>query len=325
MAAQAMPLDSYTQRFLERLAATNRSSAPAQTLSDRRAALQQLLAFACHAEEVRGVEERTIPGAVGPLRARLYTPLEPSEQILPGLIYFHGGGLVAGSLESHDPICRAIANASGCRLISIDYRLAPEAPFPAAVEDGRAATRWIAEHAQEIHLDPRRLGLCGDSAGATLAAVVSQSLGDSEEVGLAFQFLLCPIVDFGAETSSRRNFGQGYFLEEATLASDLSYYLGPSGNPLDPRISPLRATDFSRLPPSCIHTAEFDPLRDEGEAYAHRLRSVGMKVICRRHPGMIHMFYGMGTLIPYAKRAYELMGTDIRSMLAETTSAGDSP
>jgi len=155
--------------------------------------------------------------------------------------------------------------------------------------------------------------------------VVSQLVGLTEEVELAVQFLLCPILDFGADTDSRRAFGRGYFLEEATLASDLLYYLGSGSNPLDPRISPLRAADFGRLPPSCIHTAEYDPLRDEGEAYARRLQLSGVRTSYRRHPGMIHMFYGMGTLIPYAKRAYELMGTDIRSMLAETTSAGDSP
>ena len=314
---QLMPLDSHAKRFLQRVAATNPASPLELSVRDRRAALEQLLRIASRAEEVESIAERAVPGAEGPLQVRIYTPLHASEALLPGLIYFHGGGLVAGSLDSHDPICRALSNASGCRVIAIDYRLAPEARFPAAVEDGCAAARWVAQHLEDFGVEPERLGVCGDSAGATLAAVVSQSVGATGEVAFALQFLLCPILDFGACTDSRQRYGEGYFLDAQTLAHDLMHYLGPDADPADPRVSPLRAARFEHMPPTCIHTAEFDPLRDEGEAYAHRLRSAGVRVSYRCHPGMIHLFYGLGALIPYAAEAFRLMGTDIRAQLAQ--------
>ena len=311
-----MPIDPHAKRFLERLAAS-KSSAALQSVSDRRTALQQLLTFGGRREEVKAVEDRLVPGAQGLLRARLYTPLGAADSALPTLIYFHGGGLVAGNLETHDQIARALSNASGCRLISIDYRLAPEAPFPAAVEDGYAATRWVAEHADELGADPDRLGLCGDSAGATLAAVVAQAVGARGDIKLALQFLLCPIMDFRARTQSRRAFGEGYFLDQATLTHDLEHYLGSRDESSDPRVSPLMAQAVGGLPPSCVHTAEFDPLRDEGEAYALRLQRAGIRTTYRCHPGMIHLFYGLGALIPYAADAFRLAGADIRAMLAQ--------
>ena len=203
-------------------------------------------------------------------------------------------------------------------LVSVDYRLAPEYPFPAAIRDGCHATVWVASHARELGIDPARIGVCGDSAGATLAAVVCQTLSASGEARLALQFLLCPIMDFCARTASRRDFAVGYLADEATLDHDLKHYLGADGDPAHPRVSPLRAPDISDLPPTCIHTAEFDPLRDEGAAYAGRLGEAGIKTTYRCHSGMIHLFYGMGALIPYAATAYEMIGSDIRSLLGET-------
>jgi acetyl esterase/lipase len=236
----------------------------------------------------------------------------------PALIYFHGGGLVAGSLDTHDPICRSLSNASGCMLLSVDYRLAPEYPFPAAIADGCHATEWVVRHAEELGIDPARIGVCGDSAGATLAAVVCQAVAAGGRGRLALQFLLCPIMDFCASTDSRRDYAAGYLVDQATLDHDLKYYLGADGDPMHPRVSPLRAAEVTNLPPTCIHTAEFDPLRDEGAAYAERLREAGVKTTYRCHSGMIHLFYGMGGLIPYVATAYRQMGTDIRSMLGES-------
>jgi acetyl esterase/lipase len=249
------------------------------------------------------------------LRLRVYTPLAATATELPGLVFFHGGGLVAGSLDSHDPICRSLSNASGCRLIAVDYRLAPEHPFPAAIGDAYAATCAIARRAREFGIDAARLAVGGDSAGATLAAVVSQMAAASGEPPLALQVLLCPIMDFGAQTGSRRDFAAGYFVDQATLEHDLRHYLGSEGDPTDPRVSPLRAGELGALPPACIHTAEFDPLRDEGAAYAERLRGAGVRTHYHCHPGMIHLFYGMGALVPYAAKAYECIGADIRSLL----------
>ncbi|MDB6091357.1 MAG: hypothetical protein JWN85_4141 [Gammaproteobacteria bacterium] len=311
-----MPLDPGAKRFLDRLAALNPPSVLALTVAERRLGLQQLLSFSGPPPAVSRVGKRTLAGPGGLLELRIYTPADPGSLPLPALIYFHGGGLVAGSLETHDPICRSLSNASGCLVLAVDYRLAPEHPFPAAITDGYEATLWIAAHTAELGIDPQRLGICGDSAGATLAAVVCQAIAAASETHLALQFLLCPILDFCATTASRREYATGYLVDLATLDHDLKHYLGSDANPADPRISPLRAADLRDLPPTCIHTAEFDPLRDEGAAYAERLKDAGVKTIYRCHSGMIHLFYGMGTLIPYAASAYRLIGTDIRSMLA---------
>ena len=312
-----MPLDAKARRFLDTLAAMNPPNALTLTVSERRSAVAQLLGFCGRPETVGAISELTLPGPDGALRLRMYAPAGalPGD-VLAGLIYFHGGGLVAGSLDTHDPICRCLSNASGCRVLSVDYRLAPEHPFPAALADGCAATAWIVRHAGELAVDPRRLGLSGDSAGATLAAVVCQATAAAGGIPVAFQFLLCPITDFAAESDSRRTLAQGYLLDRDTLEHDLRYYLTPNTDRADPRISPLRAADLSRLPPTLVHTAEFDPLRDEGHAYAQRLSREGVRTIYRCHPGMIHLFYGMRGVIAYAGAAFELMGADIRSLLA---------
>ncbi len=313
-----MPLDPRAKRFLDTLAASGAASTLALTVEQRRRSLAQLLSFAGPLPTVGGVEERTFLRPAASLRVRTYAPAGVgAHEVLPGLVYFHGGGLVAGSLETHDGICRALAAASRCRLLSVDYRLAPEHSFPAAIDDGLAATWWVATHAAELGLDPDRLGVCGDSAGATLAAVVCQSAAALGQPRLACQFLLCPIMDYAAESDSRRSLAQGYLIDRATLEHDLRHYLGPEADRADPRVSPLRAPGVMNLPPTVIHTAEFDPLRDEGAAYAERLRAAGVKITYRCHPGMIHLFYGLGALIPYAGAAFGLMGADVRSLMAK--------
>jgi acetyl esterase len=311
-----MPLDARAKRFLDTLAALNPPSALSLTAVERREALKHLLSFSGQSEAVTAVENRALPGPSGAIAVRLYTPAQAqAAETLAGLIYFHGGGLVAGSLDTHDPICRSLANSSGCRVLSVDYRLGPENPFPAAIEDGCAATAWIAAHARELDLDPGRLGISGDSAGATLAAVVCQMLARSPQRSLTFQFLLCPIMDFAAESASRRAFARGYLVDRETLEHDLKHYLRAAVDPTDPRVSPLRRADLSALPPTIIHTAECDPLRDEGRAYAERLETAGVRTLYRCHPGMIHLFYGMRGLIPYAGVAFAQMGADIRDLL----------
>lgn len=311
-----MPLDPRAKRFLYRLAALNPPSVLALTVTERRDGLRELLSFSGPPAPVGRIEERSLPGPTGaPLALRIYTPADVDGGLLPGLVYFHGGGLVAGTLDTHDPICRALSNAAGCVVVSVDYRLAPEHPFPAAITDGCCATVWIARNAGELGVDSARLGICGDSAGATLAAVICQTLSETGETRLALQFLLCPITDFCADTASRRDFASGYLVDQATLEHDLRYYLGADGDATHPRVSPLRSPDLRYLPPTCIHTAEFDPLRDEGAAYADRLREAGVTTTYRCHSGMIHLFYGMGALLPYTATAYQLIGNDIRSML----------
>jgi acetyl esterase/lipase len=312
-----MPLDPKVRRFLDTLAAINPPSALTLSVEERRAGLAHLLSFFGPVEEVGAVDQFELPGPEGALAVRVYTPAGTRiDERLPGMVYFHGGGLVAGSLGTHDPVCRSLSNASGCRVLSVDYRLAPEHRFPCALADGCASLEWIAAHADELYIDRERLGISGDSAGATLAAAVCHLITAAGHSSLRFQFLLCPIMDFAAETESRRSLAEGYLVDRDTLEHDLKHYLPEGTERDDPRISPLRAADVSRVPPTAVHTAEFDPLRDEGHAYSERLRRNGIRTLYRCHPGMIHLFYGMRGLITYAQVAYAQMGADIRSLLA---------
>src|ERR1700683_5126079 len=240
-----MPLDPRAKRFLDTLAAMNPANALSQTMQERRGAVAQLLSFSGAPETVGAIATRTVPGPQGPLQLRLYTPAGfAPEHLLPGLIYFHGGGLGAVSRHTHDPSCRSLSNSILCRVVSVDYRLAPEHPFPAAVADGCAATTWAAAHAGELAIDPQRLGVSGDSAGATLAAVVCQQVSASRQVRLAFQFLLCPIMDFASESDSRRALGRGYLVDRDTFEDDLKHYTPPGTVRAKPQGSPLRAAEL---------------------------------------------------------------------------------
>jgi acetyl esterase len=308
-----VPLDPHVARLLESLAMSPPRSAADLSVQERRLALARLLAFGGEPDAVDGVAECVATGPDWSLTLRVYAPLQADSAVLPGLVYFHGGGLVAGSLDTHDGICRALANASRCKVLSVAYRLAPEARFPAALEDACRATRWVAANAGPLGLDPAKLGVGGDSAGGTLAAAVAQRLSIPGEPKLAFQLLLCPILDYGARTESRRLFEAGHLLDRCMIEHDLACYLRAGDDPADPRVSPLRASRLGGLPPAVIHTAECDPLRDEGALYADRLRDAGAPVRYRCHSGMIHLFYGLKDLIPYAVEAIRLMGADVRA------------
>lgn len=264
---------------------------------------------------VATVEDRRLPGPGGPLLVRVYTP-EGAGRSAAGLLYFHGGMGVFCDVQTHDGLCRLLANASGCRVASVDYRMAPEHPFPAAVEDCYWAARWIAEHAAELGLDPARLAIGGDSHGGTLAAVVCQLAKDAGGPALALQALFCPVLDLAAETPSRREFASGHFLDKSTLDWAVAQYCVGGEDLADPRISPLRAAELAGLPPAHIHTAEFDPMRDEGKAYADALTAAGVDVRHVCHAGMIHHFYGMAGAIPYARAAIEDAGAAIKDALA---------
>jgi acetyl esterase/lipase len=215
---------------------------------------------------------------------------------------------VAGGLDTHDGLCRRLAASSGVKLLAVDYRLAPEHHFPAALDDALFAVRWAAAEAQALDFDPDRLGEAGDSAGGGLAAAGAQS-GDAPP--LALQVLLCPILDPAAERPSRRAFGEGYFVESAALADDLRAYCGEAVDPGDPRVSPLRARDLSGQPPTLVHVAECDPFRDEGMAYAERLSQAGVAVRCVCWPGMIHYFYALALGVPAAGPAVDAIGAEI--------------
>jgi acetyl esterase len=314
-----MPLDPRVKRFLNLLAAGNPADARRATVAERRAGLIELMKFAGPETGLERVEDRTLRGPGGALRIRIYSPCAAT--ILPGLIYFHGGGLVAGSLDTHDSIARALAHAGGARVLSVDYRLAPEHPFPAALEDAEAAVRYIGGHAQQLGINASRLGISGDSAGATLAAATCQAMARAAVAGaagppLALQLLICPILDYSGSTPSKRELASGYLVDQATLDHDLMHDAPQGADPADPRISPLLAADVTGMPRTLIHPAEFDPLRDEGRNYFERLTQARNEVSYTCHPGMIHLFYGLGAVIPYARTAFEQIGGEIRAALA---------
>ena len=311
-----MPLDPRVERFLNALAAGKPPNPRGTSVDQRRTSLSELMQLSGPTVAVGHVEERTVPGPAGPLAIRIYTPSGAGTALLPGLVYFHGGGMVSGSVATHDPIGRALASAGGCRVISVEYRLAPEFPFPAALEDALAAVTHVAAHAALFGVDGARLGLCGDSAGGTLAAATCQSVARIGGPPLALQLLICPILDYSRRTDSRRALAAGLLIDQATLDHDLLHYAPPGVDPADPRISPLRADDLSGLPRTLIHTAEFDPVRDEGHAYYESLRRAHLDVSYTCHPGMIHLFYGLGSVIPYARTAFEMMGNELRAAFA---------
>jgi len=308
-----VPLDPRVKRFLDALAAGKPPNALETTVEERRLGLTELMKLAGPGAAVGRVEDRTLPGPAGALGIRIYTPLDAGPGLLPGIIYFHGGGLVAGTVATHDPIGRALANSGACRVVSVDYRLAPEHPFPAALDDALAAVRHIGAHAAEFGIDGLRLGLCGDSAGGTLAAATAQTVARIGSPRLALQLLICPILDYSRSTESKRDLASGYLVDQATLDHDLLHYAPPGTDPANPRISPLRAEDVGGLPRTLIHTAEFDPLRDEGRDYFDRLARAHTEVSYTCHPGMIHLFYGLGAVIPYARTAFEQIGGEIRA------------
>jgi acetyl esterase len=213
------------------------------------------------------VEDLTIPGPGGAVPVRVYASERAG--VRPALIYFHGGGFVFGNLDTHDAVCRALAKESGAVVISVDYRLSPEHKFPAAVEDSHAVTVWVAANAEHLGVDARRIAVGGDSAGGNLATVVAMRCRDAGGPALASQVLLYPVMDFSSfETGSHREWGEGYFLTRAAMDWFSGHYLASADLARHPEASPLLAPDLRGLPPALVITAEFDPLRDEGEAYA---------------------------------------------------------
>jgi acetyl esterase len=250
---------------------------------------------------VASTEDRTVPGAAGDLRARVYRP--EGEGPFPTVVFFHGGGWVIGDLDTHDNMARNICRSSGAVVLAVDYRLAPEHPFPAAADDAVAAARWAAGHLDELG-GGARLGIAGDSAGGNLTAVVAQAL-HADGTPLAGQFLIYPAVDVEGEYPSRLENAKGYFLEQDTMDWFYGHYVATEGDARDPRLSPLHAGDLSGQPPAVVVTAEYDPLRDEGEAYGEALRAAGVDVDVTRYDGMIHGFFDMGTISPAAQAAID--------------------
>src|ERR1700733_2692338 len=249
------------------------------------------------------VENLAVPGPGGEIPVRVYA-IERGGALRPALVYFHGGGFVFGNLDTHDAVCRSIAKESGAVVISVDYRLAPESKFPAAVEDSYAATIWVAANAERLGIDANRIAVGGDSAGGNLAAVIAMRCRDAGGPALAAQVLLYPVTDYTTyETDSHRDFGEGDFLTRGAMDCFTGHYLASGDQKRHPEVSPLHAPNLSNLPPALVITAEFDPLRDEGEAYAQRLEQAGVPVTVSRYPGMVHGFVSMHGVISGGKQA----------------------
>jgi acetyl esterase len=261
-----------------------------------------------------------------PLPARLTRPAgSTAGNPLPLLIYFHGGGWTVGDLDSYDCLCRLLANQAACAVLSVDYRLAPEHPFPAAVEDADLAVRWAADQAAQLVVDPRRIAVGGDSAGGNLAAVAAILARDRGQPPLVFQLLIYPATDQGSERPSQRQFGRGYLLDLESIRYFQHKYLRHARDYADWRASPLLAADLSRLPPALVITAGFDPLLDDCIAYADRLAAAGVPVEYRCYEGMIHGFITLGKVFPIAGEAIALAATALEAAFiasGEESSAG---
>ena len=298
-----MPLDPQlveVLRLIERAANPEYSTlspAEARSLHNRKAPILDATRQPVHRSE-----DRTIAGPGGALALRLFWAREARDP-MPVLVWFHGGGHVVGSLDSYDSICRRLALGADCIVASVDYRLAPEHKFPAAVEDSEAAVRWVAKHANDIGGDPARIAVGGDSAGANLAAVVAILARDVIAPPLVFQLLIYPPTAPQPDSPSHFEFDDGYLLTRRNILWFHGHYLRGDGDRNDFRYAPLLTPDLSRLPPALVIVAGYDPLRDEGIAYARRLEEAGNRVELTNYEGMVHPFFSMAGALEQARAA----------------------
>ena len=262
---------------------------------------------------VKRVENLMIPGPKGEIPIRLYYP--SGDPPFAVLVYFHGGGWVMGDLDTHHGVCHALAKQSSCLVVSVDYRLAPEHRYPAAVEDAYAATSWVAQHTDAIQANPDRLAVGGDSAGGHLAAVVALMARDRNGPRIDLQALIYPITDFNFSTPSYIENKEGYMLTSDLMKWFWNHFIEDEGQANDPYVSPLRAKNFSDLPQALIITAEYDPLRDEGQAYGKKLQEAGVNVTLSRYPGMIHGFIRMTARLDKAKEALDEIAGKLKGIL----------
>ena len=293
-----MPLHPQTQVLLDELAKAgdfDLTTLPPEAVRE----VYRQMSAARSEVTVGAIADRTIPGPNGPIPIRVYTPGSASGA---AIVYYHGGGWVIGGIDTHDPTCRALANAAGTTVVSVDYRLAPEHKYPAAADDCYAALRWVAEYGRELGVDPSRLAVAGDSAGGNLAAVTALLARERRGPGLRFQLLIYPVTDHRFDTASYRDNAEGFMLTTKQMQWFWDHYLERADQGDETSASPLRAKDLAGLPPALVITAEYDPLRDEGEAYGRRLAHAGVATTIRRYDGGIHGFGAFTAILPLARR-----------------------
>ena len=309
-----MPLDPQVQKLLNELKAAGGKPPWELGIEEVRAAHMARRAWSGEPAQVQFVEDFSVPGTGGPIPVRVYRhgPDRQDGADRPVLIWFHGGGFVSGSIEGQDPICRLLAVRSGCTVLAVDYRLAPEHPFPAGLDDACAVLAWVTLHGRERGLDSTRVAVGGDSAGANLAAVAVRRARDRGAVMPHFQALVYPVTDATMSHQSYTAFADGHMLTRRHMEWYFAQYLPPGTDPRHPDVSPLFAPSLPGLCPALVMTAEYDPLRDEGEAYAGRLRDAGVEATLSRCPGLVHGFFSMGGIVPAAYRAVCEVAREVR-------------
>jgi len=308
-----MPLDPQVKNLLDEAAALGLPAYQDLSPSEARKQMIDLTAPADPLLMVNRVENRSIPGPDSEIPLRLYYP--DGDPPYAVVVYFHGGGWVIGNLDTHHGVCHALAKTSGCLVVSVDYRLAPEHRHPAAIEDAYAATNWVAKNTDAIQADSERIAVAGDSAGGHLAAVVALMARDRKGPRLALQILIYPITDFNLATSSYLRNADGYMLTRDLMRWFWNLYLETEKVADHPYVSPLRAEDLGNLPPALVITVEYDPLCDEGEAYAAKLQQAGGKVKSIRFAGMIHGFFRMTSRLDKAKEALNEVAGALKGFL----------
>ena len=311
-------LDPQAKTLLDLIASRNRPAVHTQDPVTARAQYRERRFFTQpEASQVDTVRELSADGPHGPIPLRLYRPLPASAGALPVLVYFHGGGWVIGDLDTHDVLCRDLAMKSGCTVVSVDYRLAPEFAFPVPVDDCLAATRWVQQHATDLNVDPTRIAVGGDSAGGKLAAVIAIAARNAKDLPISFQLLIYPATDQRFNTKSYQVNGQGYLLTSDSMTYFRGHYIADTKHYLDWRASPLLADDLSGLPPALVLVAGYDPLRDEGVAYAQRLSEAGNKATLVSFERQIHGFITMGRVINEANEAVEVCAAALKRALSK--------
>jgi acetyl esterase len=309
-----MALDPAATTLLQQMADAGMPPLNEMSPADARVAAEGFIALGGPGDDVAEVTNRTIPGPHGEIPIRIYRPNVEGggSGALPCLLYFHGGGWVLGTVDSTDAICRATANRAGCIVVSVEYRLSPEHKFPVPLDDCYAATTWVAANGKEIGVDGTRLAVGGDSAGGNLAAAVSLRARDENGPSLRMQLLVYPVTNHDFATPSYTENADGYLLTQDMMRWFWDHYLSKPKDGKNPLASPLLAKDLSGLPPALVLTAEFDPLRDEGEAYAAALTAAGVSVTTQRFDGMIHAFWQMLAVFEAASTAADLAAAELR-------------
>ena len=311
---EAMPIDPQVRVFLDQLAELRAPALYTLTPQQARDAVTISSALLGKPDPVGKIEDRRVPTAGGEIPIRIYTPVGAGT--FPVLVYYHGGGWVVCDVETHNSLCCSVTNAAECIVVSVDYRLAPEHKYPAAVDDAYAAAEWVFDHAETFGGDSRSIALGGDSAGGNLAAVVALKARDQAAFQPSLQVLIYPATDFNFDTPSYRENAEGYMLTRGDMEWFWRCYLPDEQSGGQPYASPLRAADLSGLPPALVITAEYDPLRDEGEAYAARLREAGVPVVLSRYEGMIHGFVRHTAQFDRARTAVDEIAAALQGMSA---------